>query len=297
MTHPQLFCDNHNDKSRNLMLLPALQLSIPIILLFVNIPVEFPWWWRLGCVSVSRAACVAWGWADDEHVVSGKLKILITSHLISIRPHFRSRDRRNAGSSLCQLHPIRGRYQGHGPIRDQVMTTCCARDSLINTESDRCRMILCHHMFGHRAPSSREETSGVLKETITQGIKISSYVPRSAIENTPGLLLAGQIQSLKGSYPCTVGLHPPRGVIILHGQGVATADWRQTRDSATNKKLFWEICGTVETIRDGYKWSGSENQWPEWVSPGINPYHWSYLFICFITWTHDSHHIFHLGEK
>ena len=40
----------------------------------------------------------------------------------------------------------------------------------------------------------REETSRVLKETITQGIKISSYVD-PALENTSVLLLDGQIQS------------------------------------------------------------------------------------------------------
>ena len=208
-----MFCDKHNDKSRNLMLLPALQLSIPIILLFVNIPLEFPWWWRLGCVSVSRAACVAWGWAHDEHVVSGKLKILISSHLISIRPHFRSRDRRIISQSApSNQRPTSGTWTNQSQGDDNILCPWQFNKYWVWWMSDD---LVSPHVRTPDPQLQREETSRVLKETITHGIKISSYELRSAIENTPGLLLAGQIQSLKGSYPCTVGLHPPRGVIML----------------------------------------------------------------------------------
>ena len=152
MTHPQLFCDNHNDKSRNLMLLPALQLSIPIILLFVNIPLEFPWWWRLGCVM-----CGLW-WTRRVRKIENidHLRCMLASHQYraSLPVHVIT------GSSLSHSRPIRGRYQGNWPIRGQMMTTYCARDSLINAESDGCRIILCHHMFRLRVETSRPGSQG-----------------------------------------------------------------------------------------------------------------------------------------
>ena len=54
----------------------------------------------------------------------------------------------------------------------------------------------------------------VLKETIIDGIKISSLAHPHKKTSVP--LLYGQIQSLKGSYPYTVGLHPTPGVVILN---------------------------------------------------------------------------------
>ena len=76
-------------------------------------------------------------------------------------------------------------HQEHWPIRGQVMTTYCARDSLILS----CRNILCHQMLGHQAP--RPGSQG--NNTKIHKIKISSSYVRSALENTSVLLLDGQI--------------------------------------------------------------------------------------------------------
>ena len=106
----------------------------------------------------------------------------------------------------------------------------------------------------------------VLKETVSNVYTrdLDFLLRRSTNENTPALVLDGQIQSRKGSYPGSVGLHPTASVTIPHLPGIR--GWRLpstiTGDKDTNKSYF-EKSVAAETIRDGYKWSRSENQWPE----------------------------------
>ena len=118
----------------------ALQLSIPIILLFVNIPLEFPWWWRLFRICEHCVMCgVSWWqwccwWGIHECQENWKYW---SPHVLASHQYRASLPVPwSPGHLWVTSSQSEASYQGNWPIRGHMMTTYCSRDSLINKLSD-----------------------------------------------------------------------------------------------------------------------------------------------------------------
>ena len=143
--HTQLFCDKHNDRVSE----SDVVTSITVIDSYNSVVCEYS----------SGISMVMTVWMCGHCVMCGVRLMMNTScqenwkywspHVLASHQYRASLpvpwspDHLSVTSSQSEAS-----HQGHWPIRGQVMTTYCARDSLIIS----CRIILCHHMLGHQAP-------------------------------------------------------------------------------------------------------------------------------------------------